>query len=143
MVSMAGIPMIRNDSALGLVRTTGSARPKPKVVISPLHLLEFTSERRMCLEDEKSAAEVRTRRITAPRFPSSIRLTSAKASIGGHAIQHAVEILVLWIGPNSTRSGIIRADENRIAPGPNLSRYEDPDPNEWKIHQAPNKISNN
>ena len=76
----------------------------------------------MCLEDEKSAAEVRTRRITAPRFPSSIRLTSAKASIGGHAIQHAVEILVLWIGPNSTRSGIIRADENRIAPGPNLSR---------------------
>ena len=95
MVSMAGIPMIRNDSAVGLVRTTGSARPKPKVVIRPLHLLEFTSELRMCLEAANSAAEVRTRIITAPRLPSSIRLASANASIGGHAIQHAVEILVL------------------------------------------------
>ena len=83
------------EAAGGWVRPTGSARPKPKVVISPLHLLEFTSERRMCLEDANSAAEVRTRIITAPRFPSSIRLASANASVGGHAIQHAVEILVL------------------------------------------------
>ena len=95
MVSKAGIPTIRSDSALGVVRTIGSARPKPKVVISPLHLLEFTSDRSMYLEDENSATEARTRRITATGFPSSFRLTSANASIGGHATQHTVEILVL------------------------------------------------
>ena len=27
----------------------------------------------------------------------------------------------LWLGPNSTRSGIIRADENKMVTGPNLN----------------------
>ena len=94
-VSVAGYPTIRKDSVLGLVSTMGIASPKPKVVISPLHLIELTSDRRICLEEENSAAETKTRRAIAARFPSPIRFNSANASKGGHAMQHAVETLVL------------------------------------------------
>ena len=37
----------------------------------------------------------------------------------------------------------MRAHENRIAPGPNLSRYEVSEPNEENIHPAPSEISKN
>jgi len=58
-------------------------------------------------------------------------------------MQHAVETLVLCIGPNSTRSGIMRADENRIATGPNLPRVGASLPNDEKIHHAPIEIRKN
>ncbi len=142
MVSTAGIPTMRNDSGLGLVSRIGIASPNPKVVIRPLHLLEFISDRRMLLEHEKSAAEARKRMMTATIFPASFLLISANATNGGHAIQHAVETLVLWIGPNSTMSGSIRADEKRTIAGPSVPREEVSVPNEENIHQAPNRISN-
>ena len=95
----------------------------------------------MCLEDEKSAAEAMKRIMTGAIFSASFLFISANASSGGHAMQHAVETLVLWIGPNSTRSGSIRADEKRITAGPILPREVVSDPNEENIHQAPSRIS--
>jgi len=58
-------------------------------------------------------------------------------------MQHTEETRVLCIGPNSTRSGIMSADENRMTTGPNLRREEDSLPNEENIHHAPIEMSKN
>ena len=62
---------------------------------------------------------------------------SAKARRGGHKKQHAVDTLVLSLGPNSTRSGIIRADENKMVTGPNLNSRLESLPRDRNSHHAP------
>ena len=67
---------------------------------------------------------------------------SAKARRGGHKKQHAVDTLALWLGPNSTRSGIIRDDENKMVTGPNLNSRLESLPREINSHNAPAVINN-
>ena len=101
-VNEAANVIIRRDVRFDS-RTIGIARVNPIVVISPLHLLVFTSDPSILLDVEYRIAETRTRVRIAPRFPS-FRFTAAIASSNGQATQHAVEIRILSVGPNSTRS---------------------------------------
>ena len=55
-------------------------------------------------------------------------------------MQHAVEILVLSKGPNSTKSGISSAEVNNIVTGPNLNSVPESLPNEANSHKAPVEI---
>ena len=55
-------------------------------------------------------------------------------------MQHAVEIRILSVGPNSTRSWRSSAEENRINTGTYLYRGDDSDSKEEKSHQAPSEM---
>ena len=90
----AGNAMTYNDSILELARIIGSANPKPREVLSPLHLLDFTSDERVLTELRKSISTTKISRIIPIDIPSSALLTSLKAKIGGHKIHDAVEVLV-------------------------------------------------
>ena len=114
-VNEAAIAIIRRDAGSDS-RTIGIARVNPIVVTKPLHLLVFTSDLSMLQDVEYRITETRTRVRTADTFPSSL-FTAAIASNNGQPRQHAVEIRILSVGPNSTRSCRSSAEENRIKTG--------------------------
>ena len=134
---MAGAAITYNDCILELASIIGNANPKPKEVLSPLHLLDFTSEERVLTVIIKSIRTTKISRRVPIEIPSLTLLTSLKARIGGHKMQDAVEILVFWTGPKSRRSGNNRALLNRMSTGPNLENTPDWLSSEKNSHNAP------